>query len=216
MPAFLTHPIKGYRKNARAPVGQDARDIGAACYDWEHPDLQAVRFQAGYLTLQPDPAAGTAAAVFPNREVEQSFLTSLLASYAQEPSEARVVLSALATALQAGDYAAFVAQFNALPALIPYAIHIRRHTYYQSLLHLACTLMGLRVGSEISTHRARMDAIVEWPDKVIILEYKVDGSAAEAWPPACPRSVKNRRMKAFSSVPLPRTIGQVGSSDLIA
>ena len=180
MPAFLTHLIKGYRKNVRALVGQDARDIGAAYYDWEHPDLQAVMFQAGYLTLQPDPEAEAAVTVFPNREVEQTFLTSLLASYAQEPSAARVALGALTAALQAGDYAAFIAQFNALLALIPYEIHIRRHTYYQSLLHLTFALMGLRVGSEISTHRARMDTIVELPDKVIILEYKVDGSAAEA------------------------------------
>lgn len=155
MPAFLTHLIKGYRTNARARVGQDARDIGAAYCDGEHPDWQAVRFQAGYLTLQPDPAAGTAVTVFPNREAEQSFLTSLLASYAQEPREARVVLSALTTALQAGDYAAFGAQFNALPALIPYAMHIRRHTYYPSLLHLACALMGLPGSDRKSVRIAR-------------------------------------------------------------
>lgn len=73
-----------------------------------------------------------------------------------------------------------MAQFNDLLQLIPYEIHIRRYEYYPSLLHLLFALMGFRTGSEISTHRARIDTIVELPDKVIILEYKLDGTAEEA------------------------------------
>ena len=179
-PTFLTHLIKGARTRVQELVGQNARDIGTAYYDWEHPNLQAVMFQTGYLTLQPVAETGKYVTVFPNQEVEQTFLTSLLMAYAQEPSAARAALDALTTALQASDYAAFVTQFNALLALIPYEIHIRRHEYYQSLLHLTFTLMGFQTGSEISTHQARMDTIVELPDKVVILEYKLDGTAAEA------------------------------------
>ena len=179
-PEFLTRLVKAYRKPVRELAGQDARRIGTAYYDWEHPDLQAVMFQTGYLTLQPIPESGKHVTVFPNREVEQTFLTSLLTDYAQEPSAARTVLDALATALQAGDYGAFVEQFNALLTLIPYEIHIRRHEYYQSLLHLTFTLMGFWTGSEISTNRARMDTIAELLDKVVILEYKLDGTAEDA------------------------------------
>ncbi len=179
-PAFLTRLVKRYRKNLHELAGQDACDIAKAYYDWEHPDLQAIMFQTGYLTLQPGQKAETAVTVFPNREVKQTFLTSLLMSYAQEPSAARAALNALTTALQTGDYATFVAQFNALLALIPYEIHIRRHEYYQSLLHLTFTLMGFRTGSEISTNQARIDTTVELPDKVVILEYKLDGTAEEA------------------------------------
>ncbi len=130
--------------------------------------------------MQSIPESGKHVTVFPNREVEQTFLTSLLTDYAQEPSAARTVLDALATALQAGDYGAFVKQFNALLTLIPYEIHIRRHEYYQSLLHLTFTLMGFWTGSEISTNQARMDTIAELPDKVVILEYKLDGTAEDA------------------------------------
>ena len=179
-PAFLTRLVKRHRQNVQELVGQDARDIGMAYYDWEHPDLQAVMFQTGYLTLQPVPKTGRHVTVFPNREVERTFLTALLADYAQEPSAARAALDALTTALQADDYAAFVAQFNALLALIPYEIHLRQHAYYQSLLHLTFTLMGFRTGSEISAHRSRLDTIVELPDKTVILEYKLDGTAADA------------------------------------
>ena len=179
-PVFLTRLIKQHRKRVRELAGQDARDISTTYYDWEHPDLQAIMFQTGYLTLQPVPEAGKHVTVFPNREVAQTFLTSLLTAYAQEPSAARAALEALATALQAGDYAAFVAQFNTLLALIPYEIHIRRHEYYQSLLHLTFTLMGFRTGSEIRTNQARMDTVAEWPDKVVILEYELDGTAEEA------------------------------------
>ena len=179
-PAFLTHMIKGYRERVQDLMGQNARNVGTAYYDWEHPNLQAVMFQTGYLTLQPVAETGEYVTIFPNREVEQTFLTSLLMAYAQEPSAASAALAALTTALRASDYAAFVTQFNALLALIPYEIHIRRHEYYQSLLHLTFTLMGFQTGSEISTHQARMDTIVELPDKVVILEYKLDGTAAEA------------------------------------
>ncbi len=179
-PTFLTHMIKGDRTRVQELAGQNARDIGTAYYDWEHPNLQALMFQTGYLTLQPVAETGEYVTVFPNREVEQTFLTSLLMAYAQRPSAASAALAALTTALRASDYAAFVTQFNALLALIPYEIHIRRHEYYQSLLHLTFTLMGFQTGSEISTHQARMDTIVELPDKVVILEYKLDGTADEA------------------------------------
>ena len=179
-PSFLTRLVKRYRKNVQELVGQDARDIGMAYYDWEHPDLQAIMFQTGYLTLQPVLETEQHVTVFPNREVELTFLTALLANYAQEPSSARAALDALASALQKGDYAAFIAQFNVLLTLIPYEIHLRQHAYYQSLLHLTFTLMGFRTGSEISTHRSRLDTIVELPDKTVILEYKLDGTAKEA------------------------------------
>ena len=179
-PTFLTHMIKGDRTRVQELAGQNARDIGTAYYDWEHPNLQAVMFQTGYLTLQPVAETGEYVTVFPNREVEQTFLTSLLMAYAQDPGAASAALAALTTALRASDYAAFVGQFNALLALIPYEIHMHQHEYYQSLLYLAFTLMGCRTGSEISTHQAQMDTVVELPDKVVILEYKLDGTAAEA------------------------------------
>ena len=179
-PSFLTQLVKRSQENIRQLVGQDARDIGSAYYEWENPDLQAVMFQTGYLTLQCAAETQTCVSVFPNREVEQTFLTALLAEYAQAPSATRKALTRMTSALQADDYAAFMAQFNDLLQLIPYEIHIRRHEYYPSLLHLIFALMGFRTGSEISTHRARIDTIVELPDKVIILEYKLDGTAEEA------------------------------------
>ena len=58
-PEFLTHLVKAYRKPVRELTGQDARRIGTAYYDWERPDLQAVMFQTGYLTLQPIPESGS-------------------------------------------------------------------------------------------------------------------------------------------------------------
>lgn len=179
-PSFLTRMIRGCRENVQELAGQSARNISAAYYDWENPDLHAVMFQAGYLTLQPVPGTQEYVTDFPNKEVEQTFLTALLAEYAQAPHVVRKVLDTLTTSLQAGDYAAFIAQFNTLLRRIPYEIHLRKHEYYQSLLHLTFTLMGFQTESEISTHRPRLDAIVALSDKVIILEYQLDGAAADA------------------------------------
>ena len=179
-PAFLTQLIRSRRENVQELVGQDARDIRSAYYGWKNPDLHAVMFQTGYLTLRRNPETQRYVTAFPNREVEQAFLTSLLADYAQAPHVVRKALDALTTAVQRDDYASFTAQFNALLTRIPYEIHLRKHQYYQSLLHLTFTLMGFRTGSEISTHRARMDTIVELPNKVVILEYKLDGAAEDA------------------------------------
>lgn len=178
--AFLTQLVKKRRANVQDAVGQEARDIGAAYPAWEHSTLQAVMFQAGYLTLRPAAEVKTYVTAFPNREAEQAFLTALLAEYAQAPQAARQAVDALAAALHTGEYAAFVAQFNALLRRVPYKIHVRRQAYYQSLLHLTFTLMGFRTGSEIRTHRPRIDAIAELPAKTVILEYELDGTAQAA------------------------------------
>jgi hypothetical protein len=53
-------------------------------------------------------------------------------------------------------------------------------SFYHAATHLIFAYMGLRVSSEVCTSDGRADAVVETPDKVYVLEFKLDESAEAA------------------------------------
>ncbi len=178
-PAFLTNLFARQQHALQDLLGLQADRILTATYDVTHPSLPAVMYQTGYLTIQVG-EDGRHETVMPNREVEQTFLQSLWETYTRGAPALSQLLSRLGAALQRQDYAAFLAAFNVLLQHVPYEIQSRRERYYQLLLHLVFLLLGHDTGSERSTHQGRLDTVVELPDTVIILEYKLDGTAEAA------------------------------------
>ena len=178
-PTFLTRLFARQQHSLQDLLGLRADRILTATYNVTHPSLPAVMYQTGYLTIQAGDS-GHHETVMPNREVEQTFVQSLWDTYTHGAPALSKLLARLGSALQRQDYAAFLAAFNVLLQHIPYDIQSRRERYYQLLLHLVFLLLGHETGSERSTHRGRLDTVVELPDAVIILEYKLDGTADAA------------------------------------
>lgn len=63
---------------------------------------------------------------------------------------------------------------------MPHPLQVGDHAYYQLFLHLTFILLGHAAGSERSHYRGRMDTVVEMADKIVVLEYKVNGTAVAA------------------------------------
>ena len=177
-PVFLTRLLVTRSGDLRDLVGQKAKRATRAFFHWEEPDLLATMYQTGYLTLKAQD--GEYVLAFPNREVEQTFAETLLGEFLPYPGAADAAVAALGVALQRDDYDAFFQQFNALLRRVPHPLQIGNHAYYQLFLHVAFILLGYEVGSERSNYRGRMDTVVETAEKIIVLEYKVNGTAAAA------------------------------------
>ena len=180
LPTYLTRMIAQQRVEIRCLAGQKAPDLAYAYFHWDKPDLQTIMYQAGYLTLALAADGKEYVLTYPNREVERSFILTLLSEFMSRFETATHTARILHAALAADDYDRFFGTFNPMLQLIPYEIFVGDHRHYQLLLHSIFVMLGLRTASEHSNYLGRMDTAVELSDKVVIFEYKLDASPAAA------------------------------------
>jgi hypothetical protein len=86
----------------------------------------------------------------------------------------------MAHALVKGNLENFITQVNALLASIPYDWHQKSEAYYHTIMHLALSLIGVHIQSEIHTGKGRLDSVMHTEKTVYIFEFKVDKPAGKA------------------------------------
>jgi ATP-dependent exoDNAse (exonuclease V) beta subunit len=145
----------------------------------DHLKPEALLFQTGYVTIK-DIRGRLYTFDYPNREVKSAFLETLFHSYAEGmPDRSRFVY--LAEHLFAEDLDAFIETMKAIFADIPYTLEIRRdEAYFHTVFYLAVSASGADARSEVLTCDGRIDLVVEFADKVFILEFKCNQSADAA------------------------------------
>jgi hypothetical protein len=78
------------------------------------------------------------------------------------------------------DLDEFFKILESLFASIPYDIFVKeREGYYNTIIYLLLTLIGIDVKSEVHTNQGRIDAVMETEDNIYIMEYKL-GTAEQA------------------------------------
>ena len=179
-PTFLVELIQAGRYDITDIARLDPAVVTRAVYEPEAPDVSALLYQTGYLTLQGEGTDGIPRLGFPNREVERTFAESLLPLYGARADLVRGQLGPLGQAWARQDHAGFFARFNGLLQELNYALIPDQHRLYQMLLHLLFTLLGYHPLSEQPTLTGRLDTVVEMADRVVILEYKLGNTAAQA------------------------------------
>jgi len=181
-PTFLVQLLKeqGYEIEKLKRV--QAEEIEFSTYELENLAITPIFFQTGYLTIKDyDPTRQLFTLSYPNYEVENSFLTYILAAYsAVENSPNTGLLWELIDALQANQLDGFFATLQIFFAKIPYNLQIKREQYYQTIFYLIFTLLGLRTQAEVVTNRGRIDAVIELSEAIYIFEFKLDGSEQAA------------------------------------
>jgi hypothetical protein len=65
-------------------------------------------------------------------------------------------------------------------ASIPYDIIVDIEKYYQTVVHLIFTMLGLQCRSEVRIAAGRIDTLVETRNIVYCFEFKLNGTAEEA------------------------------------
>ncbi len=160
-----------------------ATAIRLSDYRADDPDPIPLLYQAGYLTIRDySERARRYALAVPNGEVEWGLFESLLVAYTPGYSELRGTdIFTLSDRVEAGDTQGMRRILEALFASIPYTrADDPFENYFQAVLWLVFTLLGRYVSCEVHQAQGRMDCVVETREHVYVMEFKRDGTAAEA------------------------------------
>ena len=142
-------------------------------------------YQTGYLTISGFRQRGaqrTYSLDFPNMEVRNSFNTSLARGYVDiEENHLGSLQSKCIDSLYDDRLDVFFETLKIFFANIPYDISPRApEETYQAVFCAILYFIGVGVTPEVRTNEGRIDAIMETPEHVYVMEFKRDKTAAEA------------------------------------
>lgn len=152
-------------------------------FDVDNLDHQTILFQTGYLTIEAvNFMEGWCRLRFPNREVKNSMEQFLLSAYRYtHPGDSLPLVLALRNALNNNNITEVVSVINASFATIPYDLwRGATELHYHALVHLTFSLLGTYIQSEVHSAKGRCDALVQTPNYIYALEFKLDESPETA------------------------------------
>ena len=91
-------------------------------------------------------------------------------------------------ALSTEDIDTVICCLKVLFAHIPYQLHIEQEPFYHGLLQMAFYASGINATSEYCTSHARIDLVLDLPDKVYVCEVKFNEPVEKAL-----KQIENRR-----------------------
>ena len=182
VPTFLIDILK------RQPLDFSTLDIDEddlATYEPDDPKLVTLLYQTGYLTIKDFVQMGSARRFslrIPNREIEHSFLKRVVGTYVgQDPSRSSGYAFAAGQALYAHDVARFLKALKSFFSDIPYDMTDRQNEQmWQTIVYVVLRSIGVNVNGEVRTNDGRIDMVVDLPDDIYIVEFKLDRPATEA------------------------------------
>lgn len=181
VPTFLTNLLKDRPMNLQL---SDVEEEFIGAYEPECPNVIPLLFQTGYLTIKGfDDMGGwrTYSLGFPNKEVRNSFNARLAKAYVGDGSSISSTQIKCLRALLAGDLETFFGSMKVFFANIPYDISSRApEETYQAIFCSILYFIGVGVTPEVRTNEGRIDAVMETPDHVYVMEFKRDVSASKA------------------------------------
>lgn len=139
-------------------------------------------YQSGYLTIKGyDPEFGLYKLGYPNKEVEEGFLSFLLPYYsAYDNVDSPFELQQFVKDVKSGNVEQFIERLRGFFAATPYDTMKDVENYYQNVLLILFRLAGFYIRAEYRTSRGRIDLLVESQDYRYVMELKLDKTAEEA------------------------------------
>jgi hypothetical protein len=182
VPTFLVDLLKKRPLNLQF-VGIDESTLDA--YEPTALNPVTLLYQTGYLTISSFSQRGARRIYsldFPNMEVRNSFNTSLARGYINiDEIHLGSLQSKCIDALYDDKLDIFFETLKIFFANIPYDISSRApEETYQAVFCAILYFIGVGVTPEVRTNEGRIDAVMETPDHVYVMEFKRDKSAAEA------------------------------------
>lgn len=181
-PTFLIKLLKEQQYDIELLDDLRLREVGFSTYEIDSLSIIPLLFQTGYLTIKDFEAQRRIYTLgYPNQEVEEAFVTYLLGAFNErEHSLNESFFWQMVDALEAQQIDFFFEILQSFFANVPYDIHLKHEKYYQTVFYLIFKLLGLRIEAEVRTNKGRIDAVVETPAQILLFEFKIDKSAAEA------------------------------------
>lgn len=138
----------------------------------------AVLYQSGYLTIKSyDPKTLTFELKYPNYEVERGFLRGLLPAYSgMDTVSSKSTVDGLVKDLETGDIDGFMEKMQEFFEDFPFENSIGNEKSFQNIMYCISKLIGLQTQMERHSARGSADMVVQTPDYVYVMEFKVDKS----------------------------------------
>jgi RNA binding exosome subunit len=176
-PTFLIEQIKK-KSNDLEPFAK-SQEVGMAVLKGDGSDnveTIALLFQTGYLTVKKKGLMERGSIYtldFPNFEVKNAFLTSLIKAYMNKESrEVERANENICEKIKRKDAKGLEESLRILFASIPYDLHIGKEAYYHSLFLMMMRLNGYEVEGEVHTDKGRIDAVLKKGNDVIVVKIK--------------------------------------------
>ncbi len=183
-PSFLIEKLK--EENYYIPELENAliSEETLETFDVEYIDLRALLWQTGYLTIKERLTDDTGSNLYrlsvPNLEVQFS-LNRLFIDYLtnQRIEKTRYELN-IKNALKENNFDSFINYLKTIFATIPYQnyannIISKYEGYYSSVIFVYLMALGYDLIPEDITNKGRIDLTLKMKDKILIIEFKVDG-----------------------------------------
>ncbi len=152
-------------------------------YDIDNLKIEALLFQTGYITIK-DIDLPLYVFSYPNQEVRLSFTCMLFESISGLSSQDRTKVIHIVRSLRDGNLDGFITGMKAIYSEISYALHPRseqlKENYFHTIFYLVLSMSGVDIKSEVLTSRGRIDIVVEFRDRIYIMEFKCNQSSKEA------------------------------------
>ena len=182
MPTFLIDILKTRPLDFSA-IDIDEEDLGN--YEPDKPKGVTLLFQTGYLTIESFEQFGTSRRFtlrLPNLEVENSFLKDVVGAYTgHDSSQTSGYAYEAGRALFSHDVPRFLKGLKAFFADIPYDMTDRQNEQmWQTIVYVVLRSIGINVNGEVKTNEGRIDLVVDLPNDIYIVEFKLDRPASEA------------------------------------
>ncbi|MCD8297148.1 MAG: ATP-binding protein [Prevotella sp.] len=139
-------------------------------------------YQSGYLTIKShDKDTNLYQLGFPNREVAEGFMQSLLPLYTSgDESDSILYLARFVEYVKDGNAEGFMSNLKAFLDGGKYALAGALEKYFQNTMYLIFRLMGFNVDVEYITSDGRIDVVVKTKDYIYVMELNVDVPAEKA------------------------------------
>ncbi len=181
-PTYLVELLKAHKYDLYKMAHEKTTARTLDSIDASSTNPIPVIYQSGYLTIKgfiPEPRIYELG--FPNREVEEGFMDFLLPYYTPvENTETGFAIWEFIGDVKSGNIDGFMERLQAFLADCPYEMAKDIELHYQNVLFIVFRLAGLYTKVEYHTSRGRIDLVLQTPDYVYVMEFKLDGSAEEA------------------------------------
>ena len=138
-------------------------------------------YQSGYLTIKGyDERFKKYQLGFPNKEVEEGFLNFLLPLYTSAGNNSPFMVDEFVQDVESGNPERFMQRMKAFFADTSYQVVGNAELYFQNAMYLVFKIMGFYTQVERPTSDGRIDAVIQTPDYIYIIECKLDRTAEEA------------------------------------
>jgi hypothetical protein len=216
-PTFLVETIRNEYVNPRELESIKVDNYFFNNYSLEQLDIVGLLYQTGYLTIKEAKFSFTGSKYvlgYPNIEVRHSMIYNLTQAYAYKTKS--IISSAMVNMLsgmEEGNVEVFIQQLKIILSDISYHLHPSKNKgsfqktnkketeeeahfrmwegYFQTIIYLVTLYMDMTVQSEVTKHKGRLDLIAQTEDFIYLMEFKLDGTSADAI-----EQIKNREYAA--------------------